>query len=458
MKNTIGIIGLAPMGQNLAQNIASRDIKLSVFNRSRSKTDDLISKNLPNIDGFFDLEEFISSLELPRKIILLVKANEPTDLTIEAIKPLLDKGDIIIDMGNSFWKDTERRQTYLETFGINFVGSGVSGGWKGALEGPSIMPSGEKDSVTQLIPVFQKIAAKDFAGQPAVTNVGTGASGHFVKMVHNGIEYAIMQALAEFYDILRHLGLSNSQMAKLFESINQGKNQSYLLDITIEVLKYKLPEDSFELLNYIQPVALAKGTGLWTVESALEFNMPCSLLFAGLDGRIMSQYKNLYTNLVANKNFSAEIETNFESLCDIFAKSFKAVTCMSFVQGIELIKSVSESKNWNVDLKETLRIWQGGCIIRTKILEGLSEDFDSYTSPESLSEFCTQLKDMYELMNSNELNISIPVLDATKNYLNMLKAETLPQNLIQAQRDYFGSHTFRRIDEEGDFTDTWGQL
>ncbi len=459
--NHVGVIGLGVMGASLAQNFASKNHNVAVYNRSWDKTQSLIDKGVSGISGYQDLVDFVGSLESPRKIILLVKSGDPVDKTIETLLPMLSEKDIVVDMGNSNWKDTERR--YNEYAGkIRFVGCGVSGGEEGALHGPSIMPGGEKDAVDELLPLLQKISAKDFNGNPCVTNVGIGSAGHFVKMVHNGIEYAIMQGIVEVYDILRSFDLGTGQIAEIFRKVDYGNIQSYLLDITINILETQDKVDGGYLLEKVVEEAKAKGTGGWTAQSAIEFGVATPSISAAVIARIMSARNQSYVtdkliDDLKEMRTTKLTEPEIEAMITPIFRTLEMVYLSSYLQGLDLIKQVGDEKNYQIDMSEVTRIWQGGCIIRSQMLTMLDLfwEEDKIKSHKVLYEIKKDIA--YIRMLHGKSHTPKPVLNATYDYFQSIFAGRLPSNLIQAQRDYFGAHTYRKVGEKGDHTGGWNQ-
>jgi 6-phosphogluconate dehydrogenase len=469
-KSSIGIIGLSTMGANLARNFGSKGFLTSVFNRSYDKTKKLVelwsldkSQNSYSgeIIGFENLKDFVQSLERPRKILLLVKSGQPVDDFIEKLYPYLDDDDVIVDTGNSNWLDTQRRQDILEngklytlaevTAGkksgeikkIHFIGSGVSGGEEGALKGPSIMPGGNADSVESLLPILEKISADDFNGGKCVTNIGLGASGHFVKMVHNGIEYAIMQGIAEIYDILRSNKYNNDEIKEIFTNLNQDSLKGFLLDITEQIFKTET-EDGNHLVDKIKDEAKAKGTGAWTVEAALKFGVFAPTISASVFARVGSARNQNY-KLLRNLEFTNNNKVNLELL----QKSLEAVYLVSYLQGFDIIDHANKEKDWKIDMQEVIRIWQGGCIIRSKMLIDLPKIWESEVD---FKAYIPSLESIQTAGSSPK-----PVLNSTLDYILTIQAYKLPTNLIQAQRDLFGAHTFNRTDKDGTFSGGWAK-
>jgi 6-phosphogluconate dehydrogenase len=459
------------MGSNLAQNFASKGISTSIYNRSFDKTEKLLvqikAKNNQalesNLHPFKELFEFVGSLQAPRKILLMV-SDKAVDKVIEDLKLLLDSQDIIIDAGNSHWKKTMERMQALEPQNINFIGCGVSGGQAGALLGPSIMPGGQEKSVEYVLPLLEQVAGKDFEGQACTTNVGLGASGHFVKMVHNGIEYAIMQAIAEVYDILSFYSHTNAQIAKIFESLNQGSLQSYLLEITTQIFEAKDQNSDQYLVDMVRDTAKAKGTGAWTVESALELGVAVPSISASVFARTISA-----------RNWSFRAKSQVLPTKDQYSKQFfedkvslkslelilETVFRVCYLQGLDLIFQASRHFSWNINLDEVVRIWQGGCIIRSRLLQDLHLYFKQDSQQDSqILDFASLLKDDQYLGSWSGMlqvlsGVPSPVITSSWNYLLAITNQSLPTNLIQAQRDFFGGHTYTRTDQEGLFTGGW---
>jgi 6-phosphogluconate dehydrogenase len=454
-KNQIGLIGLGTMGAALARNLANHGYKTAVFNRTFTKTEEFIHKfGTKNLQAFEEIKDFVESLETPRKIILMVNAGDAVDQTIEHLKTFLEAQDILIDCGNSFWSDTIKRQSKLENDSkkVYFVGCGVSGGEEGALCGPSIMPGGDPKVVDQILPILKDISAKDFNNQPCVTNVGLAGAGHFVKMVHNGIEYALMQGIAEIYDILRYNSFTNLEIGHVFENLNQGDLKSFLLDITVDIFKTK---DKFKdrlvdgfLIDKISDKAGAKGTGKWTVESALELGVAAPNISESLNARILSARNTGYKLGIYSD--SEKISTKKLDIEDL-KYVLQTVYITSYLQGLNIINAANQEYKWGIDIKEVLRIWQGGCIIRSEMLRSLILEF--YTK--STTEKAGFLLEPFQKVNKYSELLPKPVISSTLNYILSHGSDPLPTNLIQAQRDFFGAHTYGRIDQSGVFTGGW---
>ncbi|GAB4144508.1 MAG: NADP-dependent phosphogluconate dehydrogenase [Patescibacteria group bacterium] len=448
--NQIALIGLGTMGASLALNIANNGYNIAVFNRTSSKTEHFIKQNnKPNLKGYYDLKDLVGSLAKPRKVILMVPSGSAVEEMIQDLMPLLEADDIILDCGNSNWKDTLNNQQILDSKQIQFIGCGVSGGEEGALKGPSIMPGGNFDSVNSVLPILEKIAALDFNGKPCVSNVGLAAAGHFVKMVHNGIEYAIMQGIAEIYSLLKLQGFSEDQILDFFTQANTGKTASYLVEITINILKTK-DEDGSLLVDKVLNVAKAKGTGRWTTEAALELGVNSPTLAAAVFARISSARNQMFT--LSESNFTPKSEHNpypdTKLLLEKYLKTLEALYLVSYLQGLDLIAHANQEFNWNINLEEVIRIWQGGCIIRSEMLRDL---YQIWTNPIDL----TEQNWLLWFTSNSDYNASTPVINSASAYTKALVTANSTANLIQAQRDYFGAHTYRRTDKSGDFSGGW---
>jgi 6-phosphogluconate dehydrogenase len=466
-KRSFGVIGLAVMGENLALNVESRGFPIAVYNRSPEKTQQFMATRAKDKDvkAAYSLEEFVQTLERPRKILVMVKAGSPVDGVIEQLKPLLEEGDMIIDGGNSLYEDTERRTKDLEATGLGFVGMGVSGGEEGALNGPSLMPGGTQTSYHELEPILTKIAAQVDDG-PCVTYIGPRGAGHYVKMVHNGIEYGDMQLIAEAYDILKNgVGLSNEELHQVFAQWNQTDElNSFLIEITADIFKYIDSETNQHLIDLILDSAGQKGTGSWTVLSSLQLGVPIPTIYAAVNARVMSSYKQ---ERVAS---SEQIKLNLAKFDGdsqaMIAKVKDALYCSkmcSYAQGMALIAKASAEYQYNVNLPEIARIWKGGCIIRAGFLDKIKKAFaDNPSLPNLLlaPEFKQTILDRQQawrevLILANTMGIAVPAFSASLDYFDSYRRASLPQNLTQAQRDYFGAHTYERIDKpRGEFFHT----
>ena len=467
-KRTFGVIGLAVMGENLALNVESRGFPIAVYNRTASKTKEFMETRAvgKDVKAAYSLEEFVQILERPRKILVMVKAGPPVDAVIEQLKPLLEEGDMIIDGGNSLYEDTERRTRDLEsTTKLGFVGMGVSGGEEGALHGPSLMPGGTEFAYRELEPILTKIAAQVDDG-PCVTYVGSGGAGHYVKMVHNGIEYGDMQLIAEAYDVLKNgLGLSNQQLQETFAEWNRTDElNSYLIEITADIFKYVDPETGHHLVDLILDSAGQKGTGRWTVLSSLELGVSIPTIYAAVNARVMSAYKD--ERVAAAKELPGPGETYPGDAALFVNKVRDALYCSkmcSYAQGMALIAKASQEFNYNISLPESARIWKGGCIIRAGFLDKIRKAFAENPGLPNLllaPEFKQSILDRQEawrevLVLANKLGIPVPAFSSSLDYFDSYRRANLPQNLTQAQRDYFGAHTYERTDKpRGEFFHT----
>ncbi len=467
----IGIAGLAVMGENLALNIESKGFSVSVYNRTTAKTDRFLTGRGKdkNISGFPTLESFVASLESPRKIMLMLKAGKVVDDFIDKLLPLLNRGDIIIDGGNSNYHDTIRRVEYLENQEILFIGSGVSGGEIGALRGPSLMPGGTLEAWRHVEPIFTEISAKVEDGSPCCAWIGKGGAGHFVKMVHNGIEYGDMQLICETYHIMKNLlKMSADEMHHIFAGWNKGELSSYLIEITGNILAFK-DEDGRPLVDKIVDTAGQKGTGKWTVAAALDFGVPLSLISEAVFARCLSAARNDRIQAAAilqgpSPNFSGDRNTFLDKL----EKALYLAKIISYTQGFNLMQTASEEYGWDLDYSEIARIWRGGCIIRSQFLDKIS---DAYINNLQLSSLLLDpffmekigtaqqaLRDV--IITAVQNGISVPSHTSALQYLDGFRTARLPANLLQAQRDYFGAHTYERLDKpRGKFfhTDWTGQ-
>ncbi len=472
IQRTFGVIGLAVMGENLALNVESRGFPIAVYNRTRGKTDTFMAERAKDKDvkAAYSLEEFVQTLERPRKILVMVKAGKPVDAVIEQLKPLLDEGDMIIDGGNSLYEDTDRRTKDLESTGLGFVGMGVSGGEEGALNGPSLMPGGTEAAYKELEPILTKIAAQVDDG-PCVTYIGPRGAGHYVKMVHNGIEYGDMQLIAEAYDVLKNgLGLDHEQLHEVFAEWNTTDElNSFLIEITADIFKYIDPETNLPLVDLILDAAGQKGTGRWTVVSSLELGVPIPTMYAAVNARVMSAYKD--ERVAASKELTGPMGKYDGDKQAFINKVRDALYCSkmcSYAQGMALLSKASAEFGFNLNLSECARIWKGGCIIRAGFLDKIKSAFvDNPDLPNLLlaPEFKQTILDRQTawrevLAVASNLGIPVPAFSASLDYFDSYRRDRLPQNLTQAQRDYFGAHTYERIDKpRGEFIHTeWTQI
>jgi len=471
-KRTFGVIGLAVMGENLALNVESRGFPIAVYNRSADKTEKFMAARAQgkDIKAAYSLEEFVQTLERPRNILVMVKAGQPVDAVIEQLKPLLEKGDTIIDGGNSLYDDTERRTRDLESSGLGFVGMGVSGGEEGALNGPSLMPGGTEAGYRDLEPILIKIAAQVDDG-PCVTYIGPGGAGHYVKMVHNGIEYGDMQLIAEAYDLMRNvLDLSGKELEEVFSQWNHTDElNSFLIEITADIFSNNDPHTDQPIVESILDSAGQKGTGRWTVVSSLELGVPIPTIYAAVNARVMSAYKD--ERVAASKVIMAPTDKYQGDKQQFIDKVRDALYCSkmcSYAQGMALLSKASKEFNYNLNLAEIARIWKGGCIIQAGFLDKIKKAFNENPGLYNLllaPEFKQSIVDRQSawrevLTTANQLGIAVPAFSSSLDYFDSYRRATLPQNLTQAQRDYFGAHTYERVDRpRGEFTHTeWSKV
>ncbi|MGF1588290.1 MAG: decarboxylating NADP(+)-dependent phosphogluconate dehydrogenase [Pleurocapsa sp.] len=467
VKRTFGVIGLAVMGENLALNVESRGFPIAVYNRTAAKTEEFMAKRAKgkDIKAAYSLEDFVQTLERPRNILVMVKAGFPVDAVIDQLKPLLDEGDTIIDGGNSLYDDTERRTKDLESTGLGFMGMGVSGGEEGALKGPSLMPGGTESGYRDLEPILTKIAAQVDDG-PCVTYIGPGGAGHYVKMVHNGIEYGDMQLIAEAYDLMRNtLDLTGEELQEVFSNWNHTDElNSFLIEITADIFSNIDPETHKPLVDSILDAAGQKGTGRWTVVSSLELGVPIPTIYAAVNARVMSAYKE--ERVAASEQISAPIfkyEGNKQKFIDKVRDALYCSKMCSYAQGMALLSKASTELNFNLDLAEIARIWKGGCIIQAGFLDKIKKAFKENPSLANLllaPEFKQSIVDRQAawrevLATASQSGIAVPAFSASLDYFDSYRRATLPQNLTQAQRDYFGAHTYERVDRpRGEFSHT----
>jgi 6-phosphogluconate dehydrogenase len=456
----VGMIGLAVMGSNLALNMERNGYAVALFNREVEWVGEFVRKHEgKRFVGAQSWEQFVKSLERPRKIVLLVKAGDPVDWTISQIKPYLEAGDIVIDGGNSHFLDTARREEQLKKDGIYFIGSGVSGGEKGALLGPSLMPGGDREAYEKIRPIWEAIAAKVDDG-PCVTYIGPGGAGHFVKMVHNGIEYGDMQLIAEAYDLMRRvLGMSADEMADVFDEWNEGELESYLIEITAKILRVRDAETGQPLVDLVLDKAGQKGTGKWASELALELGVPIPTIDAAVDTRNLSSHKG--ERVEASKVIAAPPAAKYEGeraeLITTVRDALYAAKICSYAQGMNLIRAGSERYDWKIDLGETARIWKGGCIIRARFLGKIKEayarrpDLASLLLDPDFNARLTKSQPSWRRAITVAVNAGVPVpaMTASLGYFDTYRTAELPTNLTQAQRDFFGSHTYERADRPG---------
>ena len=467
-KAKIGMVGLGVMGRNLALNMADHGYTVAVYNRSEAKTIALMdgpARGRKIIDTY-SYPELIESLERPRRIMLMVKAGPAVDAVINDLKPYLEPGDILIDGGNSFFQDTKRRHELLSADGLLYIGAGVSGGEEGARHGPSIMPGGDLEAWEAIRDIFMATAADADDGLPCVDYVGPGGAGHYVKMVHNGIEYGDMQLIAEIYDLLhRGLGIPDQELGDLFTEWNHGELSSYLIEITAEILKTADSETGKPILEVILDEAQQKGTGKWTSQNALDLGAPTHTINAAVASRIISSMKA--ERVEASRMLKGPeikfLKQDRQLLIDSARHALYASKIISYAQGFGLMRLASEEYEYDLDLKRIARIWRAGCIIRAGLLDDIMKAFDRNTGLTNLlldvhfGEEVVQWQGALRHVVTSAVGMGIPVyaLSASLGYFDAFRTARLPANLIQAQRDYFGAHTYHRVDKEGSFHTNW---
>ncbi|MEI2665154.1 MULTISPECIES: NADP-dependent phosphogluconate dehydrogenase [Rossellomorea] len=466
MAQEIGVIGLAVMGKNLAWNIESRGYSVSVYNRSSEKTEEMMNESKgKNVNPTYSIEEFVNSLEKPRKILLMVKAGNPTDATIEQLKPYLEKGDILIDGGNTFFEDTRRRNQELSELGIHFIGTGVSGGEEGALTGPSIMPGGQKEAYDLVAPILKDIAAK-VDGDPCTTYIGPDGAGHYVKMVHNGIEYGDMQLIAESYFLMKNvLGLSAEELHEVFADWNEGELDSYLIEITADIFTKKDEETGKPMVDVILDKAGQKGTGKWTSQSALDLGVSLPIITESVFARFISAIKD--ERVKASKMLKGPDTKPFDgdkkALVESIRKALYMSKICSYAQGFAQMRSASDEYKWDLQYGDIAMIFRGGCIIRAQFLQKIKEAYDRESNLTNLllDPYFKEIVESYQYALREVISVAVqngvpvPGFSAALSYYDSYRTETLPANLIQAQRDYFGAHTYERVDKEGIFHTEW---
>lgn len=465
-KQQIGVVGLAVMGKNLALNIESRGFSVSVYNRSSSKTEEFLQESKgKNVVGTYSIEEFVQSLETPRKILLMVKAGAATDATIQSLLPHLEKGDILIDGGNTYYKDTQRRNQELAESGIHFIGTGVSGGEEGALKGPSIMPGGQKEAHELVKPILEAISAK-VDGEPCTTYIGPDGAGHYVKMVHNGIEYGDMQLISESYFILKHVaGLSAQELHEVFSEWNKGELDSYLIEITADIFTKVDEETNQPLVDVILDKAGQKGTGKWTSQSSLDLGVPLPIITESVFARYISAMKDerVEASRLIEGPKPAQSAENKQELIEAVRKALFMSKICSYAQGFAQMKAASDEYDWDLKYGEIAMIFRGGCIIRAAFLQQIKEAYDRNPELKNLL-LDPYFKDIAQSYQSSlrkvislavEQGVPVPSFSSALAYFDSYRTAVLPANLIQAQRDYFGAHTYERTDKEGVFHTEW---
>jgi 6-phosphogluconate dehydrogenase len=465
----IGLIGLAVMGENLVLNMESKGFSVSVFNRTTEVTQKFAANRASGkrILPTLSIEEFVSSLAKPRKMMIMVKAGAAVDAVIDQLLPRVERGDVIIDGGNSLYSDTQRREEALSAKGLNYLGIGVSGGEEGALKGPSLMPGGTKEAWQIVAPIYRKIAAQ-VDGEPCCRYMGRGGAGHYVKMVHNGIEYGDMQLICEAYAILRDvLGLNTDELHDVFDTWNRGDLDSFLIEITANIFRKKDPETHRPLVDLILDKAGQKGTGKWTLESAIEQGVVVSTINAAVEARVLSSMKE--QRVRASKQLPAPIPYRYDGdrqkLVDSVRDALYASKIISYAQGFTLFAAASKHFNWDLNFGDIATIWRGGCIIRAKFLNRIKEAFDRSPQLENLmlDPFFSSILEgsqtnwRFALALATQAGVAVPAFGASLAYFDSYRQERLPANLLQAQRDYFGAHTYERIDKPGVFHTEWLQ-
>ncbi|GAA0325074.1 NADP-dependent phosphogluconate dehydrogenase [Oceanobacillus oncorhynchi subsp. oncorhynchi] len=467
MKQEIGVIGLAVMGKNIALNIESRGFAVSVFNRTYQKTEEFMANEAKgkNFYGAETIEDFVQSLEKPRRIMLMVKAGPATDATIASLQPYLEDGDVLIDGGNTLYENTMRRNEELDKTGIHFIGTGVSGGEEGALKGPSMMPGGQKEAYDLVAPIFEAISAK-VDGEPCVTYIGPNGAGHFVKMVHNGIEYGDMQLIAEAYDLMKNVvGLDAKELHEVFKEWNKGELDSFLIEITADIFTKVDEETGKPLVEVILDKAGQKGTGKWTSKNALDLGVPLPLITESVFARFISSLKDERVN--ASKVFSgpakADVAESKEELIEAIRQALYMSKIVSYAQGFAQMRAASEENNWDLKYGDIAMIWRGGCIIRANFLQKIKEAYDRDGDLPNLmlDPYFKEIVEGYQASLRKVVSlavqhgVAVPTFASAIAYYDSYRSEDLPANLIQAQRDYFGAHTYERKDKDGVFHSQW---
>jgi 6-phosphogluconate dehydrogenase len=465
-KADIAVVGLAVMGENLILNMESKGFTVACFNRTVSKVDDFMNgrAKAKNIIGCQSVEEMVANLKTPRKVMVMVKAGKPVDLFIDQVLPHLEDGDIIIDGGNSHFPDTIRRTEYVESKGKLYIGTGVSGGEEGALLGPSIMPGGSPKAWDAVKPIFQKVCAQTDAGEPCCDWVGENGAGHFVKMVHNGIEYGDMQMICETYQMMKQgLGMTNEQMHEVFKEWNEGELDSYLIEITRDILGYK-DENGQEVVDVILDTAGQKGTGKWTAVAALDTGQPLTLVTEAVFARCLSAIKD--ERVAASKVLNGPnkaFDGDKTQMIDDLRKALYASKIVSYAQGYQLMRAAAAEYGWNLNNGGIALMWRGGCIIRSVFLGKIKEAFDKNPELSNLlldpffTDAVEQAQDAWRrvIVAAVNMGVPMPAISSALAYYDGYRAERLPANLLQAQRDYFGAHTYERLDKpRGEFFHT----
>jgi 6-phosphogluconate dehydrogenase len=463
-----GVVGLGVMGRNLLLNIADHDFAVAGLDLDPEKAAALEKEAAAGkpVRGTTSAETFVQALRKPRALMLLVPAGKPVDAAIANLLPLLEPGDIVIDGGNSYFPDTDRRVATLAEKGIHFFGMGISGGEKGARFGPSMMPGGDRQAYERLRPIFEAVAAK-VNGEPCVTYLGNGSAGNYVKMVHNGIEYGIMQLIAEIYDLLkRGLDFSDAELQEIFQAWNQTELQSFLIEITGEILQKNDEVTGQRLVNVISDVARSKGTGKWTSQNAMDLQVPVPTIDMAVLMRDMSKYKEervVAATLMTREVAGAAATPDKQALVEQARNAFYFAMILTYAQGLAQLRVASETYNYGLQLQEVAKIWRGGCIIRAACLEDFRRAYEQRSDlpnllldPTVSADLLDRQGDMRAILKTAiDQGIPMPAFMSALGYFDAYRSETLPTNLIQAQRDYFGAHTYERVDQEGTFHTQW---
>ncbi len=465
MNSHIGVIGMAVMGKNLALNLADHGFKVSIYNRTMAVSHEVVEENpKAGLVLTSSVEEFVLSLSVPRKIIIMVQAGAPVDKLIESLIPYLQPGDIIMDGGNSYYKDTIRRYQWLSSLQLNYLGVGVSGGEEGARFGPAIMPSGDKKAYLEVEGILTSIAAKAY-GEPCCFYIGQDGSGHYVKMVHNGIEYGDMELIAEAYHLLKVVGGKDSaELQQIFEKFNQGELDSYLIEITSKILKKNDEKTGLPMVDVILDVARQKGTGKWTAQESLDLNVDTSVLTSAVFARFISEIKS--TRVIASaiyEDVKPQQSIPSQDIVESVRRALYASKLIAYAQGFALLTSAAKENGWNLDFATIAKGWRGGCIIRAAFLNKIAQAYQENPQLKHLllaPEFVATLKNYQAdlrkvVILAIENGVPVSGFANALSYFDAFTSQRLPANLIQAQRDFFGAHTFERIDEEGVFHEQW---
>ncbi|MGG0237335.1 phosphogluconate dehydrogenase (NADP(+)-dependent, decarboxylating) [Bacillus sp. AFS018417] len=466
-KQQIGVVGVGVMGKSLALNFESKGYSVALYDISKEKVNEIIEENSgKNLVGTHMVEEFVNSLESPRKILLMVNAGEITDKAIDSLLPHLDKGDILIDGGNTYFGDTIRRNKRLAEEGINFIGAGVSGGEEGALKGPSIMPGGQKDAYEKVKDMLENISAK-VNGEPCCSYIGPNGAGHYVKMVHNGIEYGDMQLICEAYFFLKQtLDLTAEEFHEIFAEWNKGELNSYLIEITADIFTKKDEETGKPLVDVILDTAGQKGTGKWTSQSALDLGISLPIITESVFARCISALKEERVNaskVLSGPKDKPALGIEKAELIEAVRQALYMSKICSYAQGFTQLKAASEEYDWNLDFGSISMLWRGGCIIRAAFLQNIKEAYENNTDLPNLllDPYFKEIVESYQgglrkiISLAVQQGIAVPAFSAAISYYDSYRTATLPANLLQAQRDYFGAHTYKRVDKEGTFHTKW---